>query len=42
MVSIHIRITEQSISNFDSNQIGYGQKDRLEVRDLRLEKNLQT
>ena len=42
MVSIHIRITEQSLSNLDFIQIGYGQKDRLEVRDLRSEKNLQT
>lgn len=42
MVSIHIRIIEQGLSNLDFIQIGYGQKDRLEVRDLRLEKNLQT
>ena len=42
MVSIHIGIIEQGLSNLDFIQIGYGQKDRLEVRDLRLEKNLQT
>lgn len=42
MVSIHIRITEQSLSNLDSNQIGYGQKGRSKGRDLRSEKNLQT
>ena len=40
MVSIHIGIIEQSISNFDSNQIGYGQKGLSEGRDLRSEKNL--
>ena len=42
MVSIHIGIIEQSISKFDSNQIGYGQKGLSEGKDLRSEKNLQT